>query len=240
MNKIEIFGDSVMGGVICDSNWRLKFRNDSKYSYLRELGYDIRNNAKIGATIKKGLQIIAKRINELNTSTTAILEFGGNDCSYNWKDMFNSADTLKEPYVPISEYSTLISDAIDSIQATGASVAVCNLVPIDSERYFDWICTQGPRDTILEWLGDKQMIYHWHEIYNHELERIASEKGCDLINIRRNFLLRHDYKQLMSQDGIHPTEEGYKIIDQAFSEYFHSKQSKSVFKKPIILHYGQA
>ena len=219
MKRIEVFGDSIMRGVVCADGWKLKFRRNRKYEYLTDLGYEVNNSGMIGATIQKGLQIIEKELSRMDNETIVLLGFGGNDCSYDWKHMFDAPNTAKFPYVAPDEFMRLYRQAIDRIKKTGARVALCNLVPIDSAKFFNWISTQGPGHIILEWLGDTAMLYRWHEYYNRAVERIAETEKCDLIDLRSAFLTRRDFGSLLCQDGIHPTEKGYSIIDSQIKTF---------------------
>ena len=63
------------------------------------------------------------------------------------------------------------------------------------------------------------MLYRWHESYNRAVESVAESTGSRLLNVREAFLTRHDYKKLIGIDGIHPTEEGYAVLDQVFASY---------------------
>ena len=109
-------------------------------------------------------------------------------------------------------------DRIKYAKDMGAKVHICNLVPLDSERYFKWISRNLSIDNILSWLGDTSMLYRWHEYYNRTAERIAEKYDCPLIDIRSPFLLSHNYANLLSDDGIHPTIEGHEVIDDLIIE----------------------
>lgn len=220
MKRIEVFGDSIMRGIICADGWKLKLRNDSKYHYLTVLGYEVNNNGQIGATIIKGLQKVERHLSRIDSETMVILGFGGNDCTYDWKHMFDEPSMMKAPNVALEDFIRLYRQAIDRIKKTGARIALCNLVPIDSAKFFNWISTQGPGHSILEWLGDTSMLYRWHEYYNRAVERLVKIAECDLIDLRSAFLTRHDFNNLLCQDGIHPTEEGYSIIDSQIKSFF--------------------
>ena len=42
--------------------------------------------------------------------------------------------------------------------------------------------------------------------------------GCTLIDIRSPFLLSHNYANRLSGDGIHPTVEGHRVIDDLITQ----------------------
>ena len=81
-------------------------------------------------------------------------------------------------------------------------------------------------DNILSWLGDPSMLYRFQEHYNRIVERLAAEVGCPMIDLRGAFLLSHDYKALISADGIHPTEAGHDLIEKSLREFLSTQGEK--------------
>ena len=65
----------------------------------------------------------------------------------------------------------------------------------------------------MQWLGDIQHIYRWHERYNNAIIRVAMESKCQLIDIREAFLDKKKYEEYLCVDGIHPNEKGHSLID---------------------------
>ncbi len=223
MTSIQIFGDSILRGVLRGENGKLKLREDPRYSYISDLGIDVHNNARVGATIVKGAALLRKKLSQLGKSAVVVFGFGGNDCDYDWKTMTDDPTADYQPHVSLEDFTALYERAIREAQETGAETAVCNLVPLDSEKYFRWICAQGSPEVILEWLGDPEMLYRWHENYNRAVEAVAESTGSKLLNVREAFLTRHDYKTLIGVDGVHPTEKGYAVIDEVFTSYLPRK-----------------
>jgi len=100
-------------------------------------------------------------------------------------------------------------------EASGAGIEpyLVTLPPIDAERYFDFISRDGlSKDNILKWLGDKDHIYRYHERYSAHLAKIAREMGTKILDVRAAFLDIWNSRRLFCSDGIHPTEEGQKLI----------------------------
>lgn len=63
-----------------------------------------------------------------------------------------------------------------------------NLPPIDAVKFFDtWIAPDENSAAILDWLGDVQKIYRWHELYSLETEEIARRTNTPLIDVRKPF-----------------------------------------------------
>lgn len=217
MGNLYIFGDSILKGAICDDAMRLHFRKNHSYPNLSAAGFQVYNKSKIGSTILNGEAAVNKYFDYIAGDTTVLMGFGGNDSSFDWKTMFFDADTEKTPNVAPDQFISVYTDTIKKIQGSGATVFISNLPPIDAERHFEWIATQGPSKAILEWLGDVGMLYRWHEMYNRLVEQIAVKNGCRLLDIRTPFLENHNLKKLIGRDGMHPTEEGYDIIDKVIA-----------------------
>lgn len=218
MSDLYIFGDSILKGAICDDAMRLHLRKNHSYPYLSAAGFQVYNKSKIGSTMLKGKTAVNNCFDRFERTTTVLMGFGGNDSSFDWKTMFFDADTEKTPNVAPDQFVSVYTDTIKKIQSTGATVIISNLPPIDAERYFEWIATQGPSQIILEWLGDIGMLYRWHEMYNRLVEQIARKNGCLLLDIRTPFLVSHNFKELIGRDGMHPTEEGYDLIDEVIAK----------------------
>lgn len=214
MKRILIFGDSIMRGVYYSSELgRHKLFGD-RFKSLSEMGYEVKNCSIMGATVGTGSEMIRKRLTVPASDTTVIFEYGGNDCDYKWADI--SADPTGKfyPNTPAEAFIKTYGECIEYAKSLGAAVQICNLVPLDADKYIKWISRNLNLDNILTWLGDTSMLYRWHEYYNRTAEMIAVKYGCGLIDIRSPFLLSHNYANLLSEDGIHPTIEGHRVIDE--------------------------
>ena len=77
---------------------------------------------------------------------------------------------------------------------------------------FDFITKDRDRQNILHWLGDVNHLYLWQEYYNTLVCTLARVFGCRLIDLRSRFLCRSDFPQLLSCDGIHPSQQGHDLI----------------------------
>lgn len=212
ITRIEFFGDSIIRGALwADGKFRLRPGRD--FATLAGTGVTVRNNAVIGSTILKGAQTVARRLPALDENTLVVLGFGGNDSDHVWQEVSDSPAAPHLPRVALQAFRERYAQVIRQIRATGATVALCSLVPLDAERYFAFISKDRDARHILQWLGDKEILYRWHENYNRAVERLAFAAGCPLIDLRDGFLARHDYERLIGPDGIHPTLEGYDVID---------------------------
>lgn len=221
IDSICAFGDSIVKGVVFDGI-------RGKYTYLKNsfanlfganTGIRVENFAKFGCTITTGKRIIEKHEQELSCYKYTVLEFGGNDCDFNWKEVSERPDDEHLPNTPLSEFEALYSNAIDSISASGSRPVVFSLPPLNAKKYFDWISRNLNGDNILRWLGDVEHIYRWHEMYNLAVVKLAAIKNVPLIDIRKAFLESRNYLNLFCEDGIHPNEAGHALISDSIRDY---------------------
>lgn len=224
MKRILIFGDSIMRGVYYSGEAGRHKLYGERLGTLKKAGYEVKNCSIMGATVETGLELIKKRLtpdsseNMEGSETTVLLEYGGNDCDFHWADISGDPTGSYMPNTPLDRFTALYGEVIHYAREMGAAVKLCNLVPLDSERYMKWITRNLSYENILGWLGDQSMLYRWHEYYNRTAERIAAMFSCPLIDIRSPFLLSHNYTELLSDDGIHPNIEGHELIDRLICE----------------------
>ena len=210
MKRLLIFGDSIMRGVYYSAEEGRHKVFSERFNNLKERGFEVINSSRMGATVEMGEALVKKKLTTPAEDTTVIFEYGGNDCDFRWADI--SAD-------PSGDFSPKIYGSIISYASEmGAKVKLCNLVPLDSEKYVRWISRDLSYDNIISWLGDASMLYRWHEYYNRTAETLAEKYGAELIDIRSPFLLSHNYKNYICSDGIHPTVEGHRMIDNLIAE----------------------
>jgi hypothetical protein len=214
-DSICIFGDSIMKGVIFDSiRGRYIYLKNSFLNILGRRNSSVRvdNFAKFGCTITSGKKIIEKHSDKLPGYRFTALEFGGNDCDFDWKSVSECPDGIHLPKTPLDEFESLYSKIIDDVSNSGSKPVLFSLPPLSAERYFAWISKGLNAGNILRWLGDVGHIYRWHEMYNNTVVKIAEAKNVLLIDIREAFLKARDYLSLLCEDGIHPNEAGHALI----------------------------
>lgn len=212
MSKLIILGDSILKGVtLSDAIGRYKLCRPD-YSRLEAEGYEVINLSKMGATIDYGERVLKEEIKEYDESNIVLFEYGGNDCDYLWSDISQSPDSEHFPHVLHKDFEQKYKSCVEYAKSMGATVLVSNLVPLESDRYMNWISRGLNYDVILKWLGDKSMLYRWHESYSRLTEKIADALGAKLVDLRGAFLTNHNFAKLIGGDGIHPTEEGHRLI----------------------------
>lgn len=218
--SVCVFGDSVTRGVVFDSvRKRYTLLCDSFANLIsNNFPVSIRNYSKFGCTVTKGLEMMQKHRSELAGFDYTVLEFGGNDCDFNWPEVSAAPERDHRPGTPPDLFEQDYIKMIDEIKQSGSRPVLLTLPPIDAKRYFAWISRGLNPRAILNWLGDVEHIYRWHESYNLAVCRIAKECCAPLIDISSAFLETKNYRDLICEDGIHPNESGHRLISSEISK----------------------
>lgn len=221
IQSICVFGDSVSKGVVFDSvHKKYMLLKDSFIGLLEKAtNIAVSNYSKFGCTVTKGGEILKKHQSELSKCDYTILEFGGNDCDFDWAKISASPDSVHIPKTPVSEFEAHYSELIVEIEQCGSNPVLLSLPPIDAKRYFAWVSRGLNAENILHFLGDIEYIYRWHEMYNLAVCRLAIEHQVPLIDISSAFLKTGNYQSLICEDGIHPNENGHKLISETLAHY---------------------
>lgn len=221
LKQIEVWGDSVLKGVIYNEN-RQRYqilKMDNIINKMAELGINIKNNSKFGMTAPKAKKLLINSLKKGTKAEMAVIEFGGNDCDFKWAEI--SEDPKKEhlPNTILETFKESIIDMVDMLRNNGIKPILMNLPPINSEKYFNWVSRGLNADVILKWLGDKELIYRHHESYSLAIMNIAQRLSCQFIDVRGPFLQKRDYYNYLCEDGIHPNEKGYELMKQTIFNY---------------------
>ena len=216
---VTVYGDSILKGVLLE---------DGKYTVNRvwenllaqRCGLKIRNRSRFGCTIRKALPFIEKD-SETKSGELAILEFGGNDCDYDWAAISADPDRDYDCKTPPAQFRSRYRQAIDLLRRSGRRLAVLTLPPVHSERYLRFICRDGlSYDNILRWLGDVEHISRWQAEYSEMVRQIAREERVDVIDLRRAFPQEPEkLEKLLCSDGIHPSRSGQELIYNTLLKY---------------------
>lgn len=220
MKKLEIYGDSILRGVMyCPESGRYDLCKKNRFASLSEYGIEAKNNSRMGATIGRGFDLLKRNLADGAEGTVVLFEFGGNDCDYHWADVSADPDGDFLPNTPQRQFEEVYSDMIRYTREKGATPVVASLVPIDADRYMNWITRNLNYQNILHWLGDVAMLSRWQEYYSRMAEQLAYRTGCALLDLRSAFLMTRDYKSMIGEDGIHPTLRGHELIERTLTDF---------------------
>lgn len=181
-----------------------------------DLHLDLVNSSKFGATIRKGRQLIEKWLERDPDCQVILLNYGSNDCNFDWEKIGENPALDHQAATPLDAFYHGYLDIIARIKQKGIRLVLANLVPIDAEKFYDtWIQPVQGHDRILDWLGDKEAIYRWHEMYSLKVEAMARKMDIPLLDLRSLFLQNRHFQSLIGPDGMHPTKEGHDLILEA-------------------------
>jgi len=226
--KIEVFGDSLLKGIqVNPKNKRYHVDNHIDVEGIEKAhSLSIKNHSKFGCTITRGLSLIERRLENDEAACDAIvMDYGGNDCDFNWKEIAGKPDDEHFPNTPLDIFVDTYLKIIRLLKENGIRPILTNLPPLDARRFFDWFCNGFNKKNILKWLAGVESIYRWQERYSEAVEKVAAETDTLIVDIRGAFLKQGRIRRFLCEDGTHPNTEGQKIITEAFLEFI--EQSKN-------------
>ena len=216
--KMTIYGDSILKGVLYE-NGRYVLERGWEQRLAERLGLSLTNRARFGGTLPKALARIKKDMETgAEDGEYALLEFGGNDCDFDWKAVSDAPDAEHLCRTPPLQFADCCRRAVRLLREGGRTPVLSTLPPIHAERYLNFLCRGGlSRENIVRFLGDVQRIYRWQESYSNLVEQLAREEKTPLIDLRKPFLQDcRPIGTLLCADGIHPSREGQELLYQAF------------------------
>ena len=110
-------------------------------------------------------------------------------------------------HVPLPEYETNLSTIIDRCRAIGAKVILGASPPVDSEAYY----TRHPKTNYLAVGG----LEPWLTKYRETVLRVVESKRVPLVDLNQRLTNEPAWRQ---PDGVHPTDEGNKILARIFAQ----------------------
>jgi len=226
MNKtILVVGDSLCKGVsLNEEKKRYFFLKNSFANNLKDaLDANIVNMAKFGTTVEHGSKMLKQRLDKYRPDIV-LIEYGGNDCDFDWKAVADHPEKDHEPKTPIDQFESYLISMIETVIDFGATPVLMTLPPLNATNYFKWF-TQGNKemgDRVLAWLEDVTRIYWWHERYSLRVNSVATKYKTPIIDVRSYFLRTPDFRKYVCLDGIHPNERGHKLITSGILDYIKS------------------
>ncbi|MBR2571539.1 MAG: SGNH/GDSL hydrolase family protein [Clostridia bacterium] len=229
--SVQIWGDSIAKGVVYDTaRGRYTILKESAVSLLsQEHGIAITNQSRMGRTAPEALELLSAQPFDALRGCAVVIEFGGNDCNHNWREVSDRPDLPHFPRVSPEEFEATLERMIRLISARGGFPVLCTLPPLDSGRFFHWVCQNGvSEENVLKFLGDPGRIYRWQEYYSSIAARAAAHEGCPCIPVREGFLKIPNPDRLLCADGMHPNQAGHRLIADVCAAWADG------FEKPLL------
>ena len=218
MTKVTALGDSLTKGVILTEANKYTLTENSYLDIVsRELDLQVSNYGRFGSTIDMGNAIIRRHSEDIASSEYTFIEYGGNDCDFDWMKI---ADSPMEDYTPkttLNDFKERFIKLINKVRDLGSKPVIISLPPILSTPYFSFfsrLMSEEQKVNVISWLGGStDIISRWHESYNRALFMIAKETQTPIIDITTPFdTFRGDISSLYCADGIHPNAQGHRMI----------------------------
>lgn len=218
--NVTIYGDSILKGVrlengryVLDRSWEKRLAETFPFS--------ICNRSHFGCTIEKAMPKLRRESEQPgNADEHVLLEFGGNDCDYDWTAISENPMAHHHCKTPPEQFTADYREAIRLVRESGRTPVALTLPPIHSERYLSFLCRDGlSRINILQWLRDVEAIAGWQETYSDLVRQLAREEQTDLIDLRQAFPRESgELESYLCMDGIHPSRAGQELIYHIFAE----------------------
>lgn len=214
---VHVYGDSIFKGIVMDktTGQYVPMPADDFQPMAETYRLDVVNKSKFGYTADRGWALLSRALAKQKPCDVLILEYGGNDCNHNWREVSDAPDAQHAPVTALETFRRTMLAMIDSLRKMQVLPVLVSLPPIHAQRFLDHVVstTEGTSaDRIVSWLGDVEMIYRYQELYSAAVTKLAYETGCPYIDLRSAFLDKHNYADLLCADGMHPNEEGHALI----------------------------
>ena len=216
--RIAALGDSITKGVVLNEQYRYSAAEQSFLDILsNELDLRVDNYGKFGCTVSHGNSVIERHAADIADSDYTFIEYGGNDCDFDWIKIAQDPHGEHKARTPLEEFTEELSSLVAKIKGLGSIPVLITLPPILSDTYFSFFSrsmSDEQKNNIKEWLGgDIGIISRWHESYNRALFQVANQTRTQIIDITTPFdTFRGDLTSLYCADGIHPNAHGHKLI----------------------------
>lgn len=221
VEKLIIVGDSLSKGVIYEQENDKYIR--TKQNFAKQVGEKtgifVETIARFGATVSWGWDMICGKLKDASADAV-LVEFGGNDCDYNWEEIAKAPEEEYECATPVQDFIATLCKIGEDVMQTGKKLFMMNLPPIHAKAYFEKLTAGDAKmgQQVLRWLGCEERIYWWHEMYSLAVEAAAKACNATLINVRSAFLKLGDFRKYLCADGIHLNEAGHGIVAEVVAQ----------------------
>ncbi|WP_010304409.1 SGNH/GDSL hydrolase family protein [Kurthia senegalensis] len=215
--KILCFGDSITRGVTLQGN-RLRIVKQTYPKHLQAArpNDEIVNKGVFNDNSSSLLQRFDKDVVAEHPDVT-LLEIGGNDCVFNWQEVANAPDDVHQPTVRMQDFKQNIRTLYDRLTNIGSKLVLVTPPPLDPVKYYEYLENLFDQ-SISKWICKVGGIDFWHKQYNDAIVQLSEELHLLLIDVRKAFIETDHFQDFMSNDGIHPNEEGYVLMAQTIEQ----------------------
>ena len=130
MENFSIFGDSIFKGSVND---RLGLEE-----VAGRAGLTLKNFSKFGCTITKAFNYVQRMFTRID-SDIVLMNFGGNDCNFDWKAISENPSDVHLPNTGLDEFVETYNRMIDFVLEKRSLPVVANLLPVQEKTYIDYV-----------------------------------------------------------------------------------------------------
>ena len=216
--KFAILGDSVLKGIVLNKQGKYEiFQENCVKEIERKHGLRIENKARFGCTIAKGMKQLERSLASGLDCDYVLLEYGGNDCDFDWKAVSDDPSLPHQPRTRLDEFIKTYENMITLLKEYAIIPIVVSLPPINGRKYLDYLVANGlTRENLISFLGEDSMIYRFHESYSLAVTGLAHRMNCIYAPVRETFLREWNQPSFICDDGIHPNEKGHTLMLSVF------------------------
>ncbi len=209
---ICVWGDSIAKGVVFDENRR-------RYVILKDhclrmlqcvLPIPVVNHGVMGCTAKACLETMEQV--DMIPGGVAVIEFGGNDSDMDWRAVAQAPTDAHPARSSLAEYADSLRGIVRTVRDGGMTPVIVPPLPLDGEKYFQWVSRGLDGQAILQYLGDAHMMYRWQEQYADAARDVAAQEKAALLDVRGALLGNRSFYRFYCLDGIHLNEAGHRAI----------------------------
>lgn len=217
-----VSGDSISKGVVLDEGTAgYSMLEDNYVSLVQKRSRSIiRNVSRFGNTLSRGTGRLTREI-EAEKPDIVLIEYGGNECDFDWVDIAAHPESPHEPKTELALFEDTLKATLEGLKEKDIVPVLMTLPPLDADRFLTWV-SRNDADAearILTWLGSVTRIYWWQERYSALITKVAAATRTRLIDVRGAFLQCFDFRGLICRDGIHPNAAGHRLIAQTVLDY---------------------
>ena len=131
MTKVAALGDSLTKGVILTEANKYSIADHSYLDIVgRELDLQIKNYGRFGSTIEMGDTMINRHSEEISNSEYTFIEYGGNDCDFDWMKIADAPTEDFTPKTTLEDFKKRFIRLINKVKELGSKPVILSLPPI--------------------------------------------------------------------------------------------------------------
>lgn len=216
IKKIAVFGDSILKGAVTGINSGHLFdvvEENSLVIAQKKFNFELQNYSVFGNTIIKGQRKLNAILGRSEKFDLGIIEFGGNDCDYDWGKIIENPNEQHSQKVPLKDFLSILKEMVLTLRNNQITPLIMTMPPLVNDFWFNHLCKNYEKEKILTFVkNNENKFYQNHEIYNLSLIEFAVKNKIQFVDMRREFLLQSDNRDFMCLDGIHPNQKGYELM----------------------------